>query len=151
MDQSKKAILAVVLIVIAAGLFFWHFPSNNSRNLEEPPELVMNTPEVKALENIFTRKGSKKWTDPSLWTSPKAASTYAPLAEKLLTATPSMNDVKILGYGTNKENNDALFIVIEVPTTEKAVKVEFHPGKGQQMLMDLIVEGQITAKEYKKR
>ena len=150
MDQSKKALIAIALLVIAAGLFAWHFKSSSPRQTEEPQELMLNTMQAKALESIFNKVGSKKWSDPSLWSSPKAASTYGAAAERLFTSTPSMDKVKILDYGTNKQNEDAPFIVLSTSTTDVCIQVDFKPNKSDQLLMDTIFESQVKVSNYKK-
>ena len=150
MDQSKKALLAVALLVIAAGLFAWHFKPSKSAQTEEPQTILLTTAQAKALESIFSRARNKKWTDPSLWTNSKAASTYGSAAERLFTAKPSMDDVKILDYGTNKQNEDAPFLVLQVPTTDVCIQIEFKPTKANQMVVDNIFESQVKVKDYKR-
>ena len=150
MDQSKKILLAVVLLVIAAGLFAWHFKPRKVVQTEEPQSVLLATSQAKALEGIFSKVRNKKWTDPSLWTNSKAASTYGAVAERLFTAKPSMDDVTILNYGTIKENDDAPFLILQVPTTDVCIQVEFKPTKGNQMVIENIFESQVKVKDYKK-
>lgn len=149
MSQSNKVILSIVLLVIAAGLFTWHFKGGSAVQTEEPQTLVLNTMQAKALESIFTKASIKKWSDPSLWTNSKAATTYAPVAERLFTANPSMDSVKVLDYGTNKQNDDAPFVVLATSTTDVCIQVDFKPNKAGQMLIDNIYESQRKVKDYK--
>lgn len=151
MSNGNKVILSIVLLIAAAGILTWHFKSNNKpRHIPEPPEVIMNTKQVKALETIVAKVGSKKWSDPSLWTSPKAASTYGALAEKLFTSKPSMDTIKVLDFGTDKENDDALLLVLETPGSEMCVTVEFKP-KGTQNLLDIIRETQLKVSDFRNR
>ena len=150
MDQSKKALLAVALLVIAAGLFAWHFKPRKAVQTEESQSILLTTAQAKALEGIFSKARNKKWNDPSLWTNSKAASTYGAVAERLFTAKPSMDDVKILDYGTNKQNEDAPFLVLQVPTTDVCIQIEFKPTKANQMVVDNIFESQVKVKDYKR-
>ena len=153
MDQTKKLILSALLIVVAAGLFYWQLKP--APQVEETQDQFRTTTQAKALENIFTKVGSgKKWTDASLWINAKAASIYGKVADKLFTATPSMDNVKILDYGTNKQNEDAPFLVLQAPTSEFCFQVEFKPKGGNdksgELVMDNILESQVKAQDYKK-
>ncbi len=152
MSNGNKIILSIVLLIAAAGILTWHFKSSNTAaKQEEPQELILNTRQAKAFEAIVAKVGSKKWSDPSLWTSPKAASTYGALAEKLFTATPSMDQMKIMNYGTNKANDDADILILAAPGSEMCIQIEFKPNKSKQLVMDLILESQITVKDYQNR
>ncbi|MBP5301091.1 MAG: hypothetical protein J6Y80_06765 [Victivallales bacterium] len=152
MSDTNKIILSVVLIILACGIFYWHFSSQKKKgNSEEPQTALLNLEQAKALETIFGKIGSKKWSDPSLYTNPKTAQSYSALAEKLFTSSPSMSDIKILGYGEDKMNNDAPFLILEVPTTEMAISVTFSRTKTGQLVIDRLLEGEIKAKDYKKR
>ncbi|MBR6471263.1 MAG: hypothetical protein IKS83_05670 [Victivallales bacterium] len=149
MNQTKKLVLAIVLLVAAAGLFAWHFMSNKQVKTEEPQEMLLNTKAAKALENIFSKvSGGKKWNDSSLWSTPGAAKKHAARAEKFFTAQPGMDKVKVLDYGTNRDNDDAPFVVIQVPSTQERIQVEFKPksadDKSGELLMDnIILESEI--------
>lgn len=150
MNQTNKVLLAVVLLVIAAGLFAWHFKPRKTVQVKESQSVLLNTAEAKALEGIFSKVRNKNWTDPSLWTNSKTASTYGTVAERLFTAKPSMDDVTILNYGTIKEKDDAPYLVLQVPTTDVCIQVEFKPTKANQMVIDNIFESQVKVKDYKK-
>ena len=155
MNQTNKVILAVVLLVIAGGLFFWHFKPRSAAQTEEPQEILLDTKQAKAIQAIFGKvAGGKKWTDPSLWSSAGAAQKFGAAAEKLFTATPSMDNVKVLDFGSNKQNEDAPFVVLGVSTTDVCIQVEFKPKKGSSkpddLVMDNIFESQVKVKDYKK-
>ena len=67
MNQTNKVLLAIALLIIAGGLFAWHFKPRSAAQTEESQESLLNTKQAKALESIFSKVGSKKWSDPSLW------------------------------------------------------------------------------------
>ena len=149
MNQTQKAILAVALLVIAGGIFAWRFSSR-----EAPPAIVVDnalqTEGTQALEAIFSSAASKKWTDASLWLTPRAAQTYAATAEKIFTASPSMDGIKVLDFGTDYENNNATFLLLQVPTTEVAISIQMNKNKAGKMLLDSVTETALKAKDYKK-
>ena len=89
MDQSKKALIAVALLVIAGGLFFWQFKPRKAAQAEITQDAVLNSAQLKALESIFRKVGSKKWSDPSLWSSAEAAKKYSGVAKEFFTESPS--------------------------------------------------------------
>jgi len=151
MSNGNKVILSIVLLIAAAGILTWHFKSSKTSQPPEPDSIVLNTPQAQALESIFKKVGTKKWSDPSLWSSPKAASAYGKLAEKLFTATPSMDNVKILNYGANKENDDALALILEVPASEMCIQIEFKSNHSGQQVIDFVKESDVTAKAYRNR
>ena len=126
MDQSKKLILSIVLLVLAGGLFYWYFKPSAPVQTEEVEQRFKDTQQAKALQNIFDKVGSKKWNNASLWSSAEAAKKFGGDAEKYFTATPSMDKVKILGCRTNKDNNEAPIIDLEVPAVPNAmITIEF--------------------------
>jgi hypothetical protein len=142
MDQSKKALIAVALLVIAGGLFFWQFRPRKAAQAEITQDAVLNSAQAQALESIFRKVESKKWSDPSLWSSSKAAGAYAGTAEKLFTSTPSMDKVKVLDYGMSKEHDDAPYLILQVVATGENVIIEFKPKSAKD---NLLVLDSITA------
>ena len=150
MDQGKKALLAIVLIIVAGGIFAWNFTSGKKKPTEEAQSVVLETPTAKALEAIFKKLGTKKWTDSSLWSNSGASSKFGAAAERLFTAKPSMDQVKILDYGSDKQNGDAPFLVLQVPGSEYLIQVDFKETKPGQLVMDSIIESQIKPADYKK-
>ncbi|MBR4125346.1 MAG: hypothetical protein IKR13_04005 [Victivallales bacterium] len=125
MNQTNKVLLAIALLIIAGGLFAWHFKPRSAAQAEEPQETYLETDHAKALKSIFSKVGSKKWSNASLWSSDAAAKKYQGDAENYFTANPSMDDVKILGCGTNKGNFENPIISVQVLATKSIISVEF--------------------------
>ena len=142
MDQSKKALIAVALLVIAGGLFFWQFKPRKAAQAEITQDAVLNSAQVKALESIFRKVGSKKWSDPSLWSSAEAAKKYSGVAKEFFTESPSMQNVKVLNFGTIKGDDEPPYIAIEVPATGVRATIEFKAksGKDNQLVINSITK-----------
>ncbi|MBQ4480221.1 MAG: hypothetical protein II943_06245 [Victivallales bacterium] len=140
MNQNIKAIIAVVLLILAGGLFYWYFKPHT-----EPPTpetVLLDSRQAKALESIFSKVASKKWSDSSLWSSAEAAKKYSGVAKELFTESPSMQNVKVLDFGTIKEGDEPPYIEIEVPATGVRATIEFKAksAKDDQLVINSITK-----------
>ena len=149
MNQNNKAIFAVILLIIAGGLFAWHY-SHREKVVVLAPDAAIKNEGVQLLEDVFSKVGSKKWSDASLWLTPNAAQAYGPVAEKIFSASPSMEGIKVLDYGTDVENNNATFLILQVPNSEMCINVSFNKNKAGKMVLDNVVETRIRAQDFKK-
>lgn len=147
-SNNSKIVLAIVLLVIAGGIFAYHF-SNREKVASTAPTSEFQSEANKALEDALSNVASKKWSDPSVWTDARTAQLSAKIAEEIFGAKPSMADVKVLDCDTDSENRSITVMTLQLPNNEKCVSVSLTKNKSGKYVFYSVAQSMINVKDFK--
>ena len=147
-SNNSKLILAIVLLVIAGGIFAYRF--STGEKLESiAPTSEFQAEANKALEEALATVASKKWSDPSVWTDARTAQLSAKSAEEIFGAKPSMADVKVLDCDTDSEDRSITVMTLQLPNNEKCVSVSLTKNKSGKYVFSVVAQSMVNVKDFK--
>ncbi len=148
-NNNSKLILAIVLLVIAGGIFAYRYATRTK--LESvAPTTEFKDGAMQSLDQLFTTVSSKGWKDASIWVSPRIARTGSAAAEEIFGATPSTTDITMLDCGIDDENRNNTNMTLQVGSEEKCISVTISKDKNGKPVFDTISKSVISVEEYKK-
>ncbi len=147
-SNNSKLILAIVLLVVAGGIFAFRFSTREKLESTAPTsdfQVQANT----ALEEAFSAVGSKGWKNANAWVDARTAQMNAKNAEAIFGASPSMSDIKVLDCGTDDENHAITVMTLKVGSNEKCISVSLIKNKNGKYVFESVAQSGIDVKDFR--
>lgn len=147
-SNNSKLITAIVLLVIAGGIFVYRF---STREKLEPvgPTSEFKSEANAALEEAFGAVASKGWKDANAWVDPRTAQLSAKAAEGIFGTSPSISDIKVLDCDTDSEDRSITVMTLQVNGNENCVSVAMKKNKNGKWVFYGISQSTINVKDFK--
>ncbi len=146
-SNNSKLILAIVLLVIAGGIFAYRFSTREK--LESGPTSEFQAQANQALEEALGTIASKGWKDANAWVDSSTAKTCAKNAEAIFGTSPSVSDIKVLDCGTDDENRAITVMTLKVGSNEKCISVSLIKNKSGKYVFYNVTQSPVDVKDFK--
>lgn len=147
-SNNSKLITAIVLLVIAGGIFAYRF-STREKLESVGPDAAFKSAANQALEEAFGAVTSKGWKDANAWTDARTAQLSAKAAEDIFGASPSMSDIKVLDCDTDSEDRSITVMTLQVGSNENCVSVSLKKNKNNKYVFYSVAQSMVNIKDFK--